>query len=205
MTRRRPSGVVLVGCMVGLLALTSCSDDSDPDDRSVELDAPRASAETSPSAEADEVPEDPPESGLVQGLDPASTPEEQAVTRTWFAYWTELTRMYTEVTVDRATFGSLAREGAYEGPVRYVERMQGSGTANTGGAIASVEKVVVEGSRAVVTGCQRTDLVERTEDGTPVEAPTPFVRTQETLQREGDTWIVVGHSVLSSMARCDYR
>lgn len=196
---------VLVVAFATALVASGCSDDEPKE--SLELDAsPSASpTEAAGGTEPDEIPEEPPESGLVRGLDPATTPDEQAVTDTWFRYWTELTRMYTEVTIDRTAFGELAQEQAYDGPVSYVEQMENAGNANQGGSIASVEKVRVQGDRAVVTGCQRTQMIEMTADGVPAEMPVPYVRTRETLERQLDSWIVVEHVVLSNGARCTYR
>lgn len=210
----RLTRIVLTVCTVGLMTLTACADDrAERDDAAgdrTSSSAPTdsASGASTPPEETesvDAVPEAPGRSGLLRGLDPARTPDEKAVTDTWFRYWTQLTRMYTRVEVDRDAFARLARGDAFSGPVGYVERMRASGTSNRGGSIASVEKVAVTGDTAVVTGCQRSDLVEQDADGNAVEAPTLFVRTRESLQRQGDRWIVVEHDVLSTMTECDYR
>lgn len=197
------SGLVLA--LVTALAVSGCSDDEPRAE--LEIDAPPSASptETTTGTDTGEVPEEPPASGLVRGLDPATTADEQAVTDAWFGYWTELTRMYTDVTLERTAFGELAQGQAYEGPVAYVERMQNSGNANQGGSIASVEKVRVQGDRATVRGCQRTQMVEMTAEGVPAELPVPYVRTRETLERQLDSWVVVKHVVLSNGAPCTYR
>ena len=190
---------------MGLLTLTSCGKGTG--DTQLQIDA-SPSATPTESADSDasaDIPQDPPAEGLVRGLDPASTPDEQQVTDTWFRYWTDLTRMYSEVSVDRTAFGELARQQAYEGPLAYVERMDSLDHRNQGGSIASVEKVTVTQDRAVVAGCQRSDLIEVDAKGTPAELPTPFVRTKETLERAETGWVVVGHEVVSTTSPCSYR
>lgn len=195
---------LMVVATVVVALFSGCSDGDEK--HSVELNTTGSAPPTPSESPASDVPEVPPAEGLARGLDPASTPDEQQVTDTWFRYWAELTRMYSEVSVDRTVFDELARGQAYKGPVAYVERLESSGNRNQGGSIASVEKLTVSKDRAVVTGCQRTGLIEVDAEGVPAELPTPFVRTKETFERDASGWVVVGHQVISTtLTTCSYR
>lgn len=197
--------------LVGLLLpLTACSDD--PDERQVSLDggaSPEASEQTespqeTPSPDGPEPAAEVEDGRIIAGVDRASTADEKAVTQVWFGFWSELGRLYTTTDVDRAALAALASGPAFDGPVAYAERMQASGTSNQGGAIAAVVKIDVDGRQAVVTGCVHGSLIEVDAQGLPVEVPTPYTSTRETLEYDGGTWRVVKHEG-EGVHRCDYQ
>lgn len=95
----------LVLCL--LLAATGCG--RDDRETTLELDEPAPSASATPSSVAPAaIPKDAPEGEFVRGLNPAQTPDEQAVAEVWFSYWAELQRMYDTAELDRSRFGALA-------------------------------------------------------------------------------------------------
>lgn len=203
MLRRRVRTSLVLAAVTALVA-TGCSDD----DRktSVDLDRKPASASPTPTAEpAGGIPDEPVDGKLIRGLNPAESPAERQVADTWFGFWAELQSMYTEVEVDRTTFGELARGQAFDGPTAYVEQMQKAGTRNEGGTIASITELKVDGTKAVVRSCIRTTLLEVNESGAPAEMPEPFLESRDTLEQEGPDWRVVKHEFGKRVATCDFR
>jgi len=205
MKMRRRAGTGLALGLALALVTAGCSDD----DRktSVDLDRTPASASPTPTSEAPAaIPENAADGEYVRGLNPAKTPEERAVAEVWFSFWGELHRMYDEAELDRTRFGELARGEAFDGPASYVERMQKAGTHNDGGTIAAIQKLKVDGDKAVVTSCIHSTLVEVDGKGRALEMPNPFLVTRETLEKEGPDWRVVKHeSGEKKGSRCTYR
>lgn len=207
---RRPLGAAALALAALLLPLAACSDE--PDERQVTLDGssspdasePTGSPTQAPSAQGPEPATEVEDGRIVPGVDKATTAEERAVTQVWFDFWAELGRLYTTTEVDRAALGALASGPAFEGPVAYAERMQASGTSNTGGAIASVVEVEVEGQQAVVSGCVHGNLIEVDAQGLPVEPLQAYTSTRETLEFDGGAWRVVKHEG-EGVHRCDHQ
>lgn len=201
--RRRARTALALAAAVALVA-TGCSDEEKK--TSVDLERTPASASATPTDEAPgAIPEEPVDGELTRGLNPAESPAERQVADVWFSFWTELQRMYTEVELDRSRLGELARGEAFDGPASYVESMQKNKTRNEGGTIASIQKIKVDGTTAVVKSCIRTSLLEVTDKGAPVELPEPYLVTRETLEQEGPDWRVVKHESGEQVATCEYR
>lgn len=80
------------------------------------------------------------------------------------------------------------------------------GRHNDGGTIASISSVKVTGEQAVVLSCIRSSLVEVDARGVALQVPDPYLRTRETLRREGNVWRVVDHEFPDEGGvKCTYR
>lgn len=208
MTRIRRIPALLVAAA---LVLSGCGgDDSAPADTVVlpgDGDSSPAASGTPtevvepPAADTDE----PVDDQLLLGRSVASTAEEREVVAVWFAYWTELNRMYREVVADPDTLYSLAKDTAATGPLDYLEEIESRGERQVGGNIGAVNRVRVRGDEATVDSCFRNTALNVDSDGRAVELLTPFFTTREVLRREGPDWRVETSTTTSRNERCRFR
>lgn len=199
---------VLVAC---LLLTAGCGDDSEP---AGTVDLPggdsassgAASSASTPTAEPPTARDDEPVDGKVLlGRSAASSAEEREVVDVWFAYWTEVNRMYREVEADPDTLYSLAKDAAATGPLDYLEEFSSRGERLAGGSIVAASKVRVRGDEATVDSCFRNSSVNVDAQGKAVELLTPFFTTREVLRREGPDWRVETSTTTSRNERCRFR
>lgn len=187
-------GVVLA---TTTLLLAGCSDDSPPAE--VELDTSSTPTATPKQAATNDVPVD---GELLRGSDAAaSTSDEQAVAEAWFAFYTEMVRMYAGPYVDRGRWSDVATDQAFDGPLRYAEEQSAQGHRHEGGLVVAPTKVDVKDDEALVTGCVRTTFTEVDAAGKPVEQVDPWRTTSDVLVYRGGQWRVSSFKVYTS-GRC---
>lgn len=90
-----------------MLVLSGCADDAAEGKAK-----PGGPASTTPSSAATETPEktapeEPVDDEMLRGRNVASTEVEKQVAEAWFAYWTELVRMYNTAETDRDRLAEL--------------------------------------------------------------------------------------------------
>lgn len=192
---------------VGALLLTGCGDgteEAQPPTFDETSQTPTPEPSTPPPSDGP-APEDPVDGEVARGASAARGADQQAVAEVWFSYWTEVLRMYREGEADRDALYALADEAAATGPLDYLARMASRGETQTGGAIAAVTGVRVQGDRAVLQGCFRDGTVTLASNGNPAEVGLSFFTTRDTLVREGPDWRVVETTTTSQNKECDYR
>lgn len=194
---------------VGALLLGGCGADADDGAKRPAFDrtAPALSEETPDPAPSDDgpIPDEPVDGELSRGSSAATGPEEQAAAEAWFGYWTEVLRMYRDGEADRDRLYALADGRAATGPLDYLRRMVSRGETQSGGVIAAVSRIRIDGDRAVLQGCFRDGTVTLARNGNPAETGLSYFTTEDVLLREGPDWRVVESTSTSENRKCEYR
>jgi hypothetical protein len=195
--RRTPLPALFV-----LLALVAggCGTDEKKDppfkpggDATTSTPTPRGSASASPEPQAfDDEGDD-----AVRGEVEADGPEDEAVADAWFAYWDVRTDSYFKARVD-PRLGTVAAGDAVAEVVRYVTYLQGKKLHTVGDTKFGVTDIEVSKDTATLKSCGVNKSVDRTADGTPAEALTPFYNFDGGLTRVGGRWRVVRAEVVGN-------
>lgn len=167
-------------------------------------DEPTASS-AAPSPTESATSDEPVDGKVLRGSSAAATPDETVVADVWYAYWTELYRMYSTTEVHRDALYRVAADDAASGPLDYVASMQNGEVHQVGGAIAAVTTVEVTGDRAVLESCFRNSALNVDDRGTPVEPLLVWFTTEDVLEKEGPGWRVTENITTSRNSKCEFR
>jgi hypothetical protein len=184
-----------------LLALSvgGCAEDekSEPlgpigDDADTSSSEPSPDSSSSPTQE--QTPFDDKGNEAIRGNIDADTPEEQAISDAWFAYWDVRVSSFFKAEVDRR-LGTVAAGPAVADVVRYVTYLRGRKLHTVGDTKFSVSDIVVKGSTATLTSCGINKSTDRRRDGSPAEELVPFYNFVGVLKQAGGEWRVVAADV----------
>lgn len=194
----------------GALLLTGCGGSDEPG--TVTLGSSSSATPTSepapttaPPSDDGPIPKEPVEGTLTRGLSAAAGDEQVAIGEVWFGYWSELLRMFRTGESDQDALYALADDSAAGNALDYADGLQDKDFHQTGGVVAAITKVKVDGDTATVIGCFRNSTVDVNAAGEPVELPHAFFTTRDTLRREGPDWRVTEQVTDTQDTPCAYR